>query len=62
MIRDTAIKANDFCVIDLSNSGAITCNLCLELAHFALQSHRAGFIQHFLRGTDKIFEEQYAGL
>jgi len=36
MIRDTAFKINDYCVKDLSNSGAITCNLCLELARFSL--------------------------
>jgi len=48
MIRDTACKMNDFRVKDLSHSGAMACNLCLELAHFPLQPHRNRFIQHFL--------------
>ncbi len=47
MICDTAFKANDFCVKDLGNSGAITCNPCLELICFALQPHRTRFIQRF---------------
>ncbi len=51
MIRGTAIKTSDFCVKDLSNSGAITCNICLELTHFDLQPHRASFIQRFLSQT-----------
>jgi len=32
MIHAPASKMNDFWVKDLSNSGAIICNLCLELA------------------------------
>jgi len=49
MIRDTVCKIRDFCVKDLSHSGAMTCNPCLELARFPLQSHRTMFIQHFLK-------------
>jgi len=49
MIRDTVCKISDFCVKDLSHSGAMTCNPCLELAHFPLQSHRTRFIQRFLK-------------
>jgi hypothetical protein len=37
---------NGFCVKDLSHSGAMACNLCLELAHSSLQSHQTRFIQH----------------
>lgn len=51
MIRDTAIKTNDFCVKDLGNSGAIVCNLCLELVHFALQPPQARYIQHFTKSV-----------
>jgi len=51
MIRDPARKMNDFCVKNLSHSGAMTCNLCLELAYFSLQPHRTSFIQHFLSGS-----------
>jgi len=55
MIRAAACKINDFRVKDLSttgissghHSGAMDCNLCLELAHFSLQSPRTSFIQHF---------------
>jgi len=47
MIRDAARKINDFRVKSLSHSGAMDCNLCLELAHFSLQQHRSSFIQHF---------------
>jgi len=61
MIRDSAYKMNDFCVPqgtisaasgihlvkDLSHSGAMACNLCLELAHFPLQPHQTRFIQPF---------------
>jgi len=46
-IRDTACKTNDFRVKDLSHSGAMTCNLCLELTHSPLQSHQTRFIQSF---------------
>jgi len=31
----------------LSHSGAMPCNLCLELTHFPLQPHRTRFIQRF---------------
>jgi len=47
MIRDPARKMNEFRVKDLSYSGAMDCNLCLELAHFSLQLLRSSFIQHF---------------
>jgi len=47
MIRDPAWKLNDFRVKDLSHSGAMACNLCLELVHFPLQPHQTSFIQHF---------------
>jgi len=49
MIRDTVWKISDFCVKDLSHSDAMTCNPCLELAHFPLQFHRTRFIQRFLK-------------
>jgi len=47
MIRDPASKIRDFCVKDFSNSGAITYNLCLELAYFVLQPLQTSFDQHF---------------
>jgi len=58
MIRDPACKMSDFCVKGLSttgipsghHSGAMACNLRLELAHFSLQPLRTSFIQHFLSG------------
>jgi len=53
MIHDPARKMNDFYVKDLSHSGAMPCNLCLELAHFSLQPHRTSFIQHFPRSIVK---------
>jgi len=49
MIRDAACKMNNVRVKDLSHSGAMPCNLCLELAHFPLQPHQTKFIQHFPR-------------
>jgi len=49
MIRDPAWKMNDFCVKDLSHSGAMPCNLRLELVHFPLQTHQTSFNQRFLR-------------
>jgi len=48
MIRDAAYKMNDFCVKYFSHSGAMICNLCLELAYFPLQPHQTRFIQHIL--------------
>jgi len=52
MIRDPARarKMNDFRVKDLGHSGAMDCNLCLELAHFSLQTPRISFIQHLPSG------------
>jgi len=47
MIRALASKTNDFCVKGLSYSGAMTCNLCLELIHLALPFHQTIFNQHF---------------
>jgi len=47
MIRDPACKMNDLCVKDFSHSGAMACNLCLELVHFPLQTHQASFNQRF---------------
>jgi len=63
MNRDAVCKTNDFgvpqgtisaasgihLVKDLNHSGAMPCNLCLELAHFPLQSHRTRFNQRFLK-------------
>ncbi|MDQ6981463.1 MAG: hypothetical protein Q9M08_00445, partial [Mariprofundus sp.] len=47
MIHDPACEMNDFFVKDLSHSGAMPCNLCLELLHFPLRSHQTKFNQHF---------------